>query len=246
MQILLLADIHGNYPALKAVAHHFEATSFDFIINCGDSTVYGPYPNEVLNWLRAHDTISILGNTDKKVIKLLQGKTFKKPSKSEKRIMYSTTADSLSPKNRAFLLSLTKKQTLLLDHATHNITNDCTIGIFHGSPEHPHEFIFDNTPDDRFMELANNTPYQIIVTGHSHTPYHKYFGATHFINPGSVGRMFDGNSAASCATISLTEGSIRVNHFRIEYDVWQLVEELRRQKLPEIYERMFVTGRKLN
>jgi predicted phosphodiesterase len=70
MKILLLSDIHGNFPALAAIINFFEDTSFTAICNCGDSLVYAPFPNETLHWLQNNNVRSILGNTDRKVKKL--------------------------------------------------------------------------------------------------------------------------------------------------------------------------------
>ena len=237
-KILLLSDIHGNFPALAAVAKKVHAEKVNVILNAGDCTVYAPFANQVLDWLRAHEVISILGNTDIKVKKLLKGKSFKKPSKPEKRIMYTSTADSLSRDNRKFLFHLTKKKILRISGRT--------IGLFHGSPEHANEFLFASTPDVRFQELAGKTDCDIIITGHSHTPYHKQIAGVHFINPGSTGRMFDGDPRASCALLTLTKRAITVEHYRISYPVEKVVKKLARRQLPTIYAKMYTMGRKLN
>ncbi len=238
MRILLLSDIHGNLPALLAIDRFFADQPFDAICNCGDSTVYAPFPNETLQWLQDKKVISVLGNTDQKVITLLQGQTFKKPHDEEKRMMYRSTVEALNEQSKDYLLSLADSQVIEFD--------DITIGLFHGSPDHPRELLFAHTPDSRFLELSQPSKYHIVVTGHSHSPYHKYIDATHFINPGSAGRMFDGNPEASCATLTLTEGHIKVELHRISYPVEEVVTVLRQQQLPEIYSDMFRQGRKLN
>jgi len=38
-KILLLGDIHANYPALKAIQKYIKSDRFDRIINTGDFTV---------------------------------------------------------------------------------------------------------------------------------------------------------------------------------------------------------------
>lgn len=247
MKILLLADIHGNYPALAALSNLFADESFQYIINCGDSLVYAPFANETMRWLEEHQALSILGNTDKKVIRLLQGKPMRKPSKEEKRVMYTSTARQLEAGAAKYLLSLPTSATVRVSLAGPESGDEVsTIGIFHGSPEEPHEFLFDDTPDERFQELTSHCDCQIVVTGHSHTPYHKYIAGTHFINPGSAGRMFDNNPRGSCAVVELTAGSIKVEHFRFAYDVEAVAQALAEAGLPEIYARMFREGRKLN
>lgn len=238
MQILLLSDIHGNLPALLAIDHYFADKSFDAIYNCGDSTVYAPFPNETLQWLQDRKAYSILGNTDHKVITLLQGKDFKKPHNEEKRIMYRSTVQALNNESKQYLCTLEDSQIIEF--------GDYTIGLFHGSPDHPRELLFAQTPDSRFQELSHLTNCRIVVTGHSHSPYYKHIQGTHFINPGSAGRMFDGNPEASCATLTLSEQDIQVSLHRIPYPVEDVVTALQQQHLPEIYTDMFRQGRKLN
>jgi diadenosine tetraphosphatase ApaH/serine/threonine PP2A family protein phosphatase len=68
----------------------------------------------------------------------------------------------------------------------------------------------------------------------------------HFINPGSVGRMFDGDPRASFAILKLGSGKIAVEHFRIPYAVEKVVRGLKKQKLPNIYGKMYRIGKKLN
>jgi putative phosphoesterase len=245
-RILLLSDIHGNYPALAAIDRDLNAASFDGIINCGDSIVYAPFPNETLSWLSCHNAISILGNTDRKVIDLLTGTPFKKPRNPEKRIMYTSTAEALDDAGRRTLLSLHEVETLVLQHPHSTHKQSLSIGIFHGSPADPNEFLFVDTPDNRFHALAADIGYRIVVTGHSHSPYHKFLSDVHFINPGSVGRMFDGDARASCAILEISEKEIHVEHLRLSYDIAKVVKEIDRQQLPKIYSTMFLQGRKLN
>ena len=158
LKILLISDIHGNYPALQAIDRQLNASGFDYIVNSGDSLVYAPFPNETIGWLRQHRAISILGNTDQKVIKFISGKVVKKPGNPEKRIMYTSTAEMLDEAGRSYLCSLKTSFKLKLDQTGR--TGQCRkikLGVFHGSPADHDEFLFVDTPDSRFFELANLT-----------------------------------------------------------------------------------------
>ena len=239
-EILLLGDVHANYPALKAIGDFLQLERFDWIINTGDLTVYSTFPNETIEWFRNLEdrAICILGNTDRRILKLLKGKKIKKPKKKEKRVMYFWTGDTLTAKNIAFLKTLQKKSELFI--------NGLRIGIFHGSQDDSNDQLFPSTPDSRFFQLAKKSPYHIHVMGHSHVPFHKVVAGTHFINPGSVGRMFDGDPRSSFAILKVTSGQLAVEHFRIPYPVEEVVKGLKKNKLPDIYCDMFLTGKKLN
>jgi len=247
IKILLISDIHGNYPALQAIDRELNAATFDYIINSGDSLVYAPFPNETINWLKKYKAISILGNTDQKVIDFFSGRPVKKPKNPEKRVMYTTTSDDLNSTGRSYLLSLAIKQKLKLFPAVSSAKGKkIKLGIFHGSPADHNEFLFADTKNERFHELATLTDCQIVITGHSHTPYHKLLSDTHFINPGSAGRMFDSDPRASCAILEISIHGIIVQHFRIAYDIGEVVSKIKQNNLPEIYATMYREGKKLN
>jgi predicted phosphodiesterase len=120
------------------------------------------------------------------------------------------------------------------------------IGVFHGTCDDPDEELFPDAPEARFHKLAKNSACQIHIMGHSHVPYYKVVDGVHFINPGSAGRMFDGDPRASFAILKMSSGKISVEHFRIPYPVKKVVKSLKKNRLPDIYAKMFQIGKKLN
>jgi putative phosphoesterase len=238
-KILLLGDVHANYPALKAIGQFIKPNRFDRIVNTGDFTVYSTFPNETIQWFRERKrTICILGNTDRKILRILKGKKLKKPKKNEKRVMYFWTSENLLPENIAYLKSLPQK--------TDFTVGSFRIGVFHGTLEDPDEELFPSAPESRFQQLAKDSPYQVQIMGHSHAPYYKIVDGIHFINPGSVGRMFDSDPRTSFAILKISSENIAVEHFRIPYAVEAVIADLKNQKLPGIYAKMFRVGKKLN
>ncbi len=238
-KILLLGDIHANFPALKAIEKHIKPDRFDRIINTGDFTVYSTFPNETIQWFRKRKkTICIFGNTDRRVLRILNGKKLKRPRKKEKRVMYFWTSENLLPENIKYLKSLPQKADFT--------TGSIRIGVFHGTCDDPDEELFPDAPEARFHQLAKNSACQIHIMGHSHVPYYKIVDGVHFINPGSVGRMFDGDPRASFAILRVYSNKIAVEHFRIPYGVEKVVKGLKKNNLPHIYAKMFQVGKKLN
>ena len=51
MKLLILSDIHGNWPALEAVLA--AEPEHEAVVFCGDVVDYGPQPVECLRWLAA-------------------------------------------------------------------------------------------------------------------------------------------------------------------------------------------------
>ena len=64
-KLLVLSDVHANYPALKAIENHVvNPDRFDRIVNAGDLTVYSTFPNETIEWFRRRTKpVCIAGNT---------------------------------------------------------------------------------------------------------------------------------------------------------------------------------------
>ena len=59
VRILLIADIHSNWPALRAIQE-----SFDVCLFLGDLVDYGPDPVPCIDWVRQNVQASVRGNHD--------------------------------------------------------------------------------------------------------------------------------------------------------------------------------------
>ena len=239
-KVLLLSDIHANFPALKAVINSIKIDQFDLIINAGDLIVYGPFPNKSIKWCKnKKNVLSIKGNMEKRILRLLKNGVLKRPHSQEKKLMYYWTAEKLRKKYIEHLKKMPKTLSL-------NIEN-LSIGIFHGTAFKANETLFPvSSSKERFGKLAEKFPFKIHIMGHSHVPYHKIINDIHFINPGSVGRMFDDNPAASFAVLKISSKKISVKHFRVSYPVEKTINSLYENKFPSIFAKMFETGQKLN
>ena len=57
MKILLLADIHANWPALSAIRE-----SFDLCLFLGDLVDYGSNPVPCIEWVQSQPHVAVRGN----------------------------------------------------------------------------------------------------------------------------------------------------------------------------------------
>lgn len=236
MKFTLIADIHGNLPAIEAVLRHASTqNAAQSILNLGDLTGYGPFPEEVVRWSRNNRTINILGNYDKKVLSKSHRKSGWDALKNEdKRAMFAWTYQALSKTSRKYLSTL--PETHLVD------LEGIKILMTHGSPESISEHLGANTSEDRFAALADKTNADIILFGHSHQPFTKTVNNMQFINPGSVGRLDDGDPRASYAVLEIDHGEIHVQFFRVPYDIMSAVKAIRLAGLPEIFAQVIRQG----
>lgn len=62
MRIALLADIHGNLPALEAVLQHLEREQPDYVVLDGDLINGVPFSKAVIDAVRQRDWVVIRGN----------------------------------------------------------------------------------------------------------------------------------------------------------------------------------------
>lgn len=237
MKITLIADIHGNLPALQAVLRHARARqAVQTILNLGDSVGYGPFPDEVVQTIQGKAFINIIGNYDQKVLdKTHRKEGWQKVKTPNKRAMFAWTYQTLSKKSRRYLKSLPEQREIEI--------NGTSLLLTHGSPASLSEHLRPDTPEDRLRELADEVTGKVVLCGHSHQAFIREVDEVRFINPGSVGRLDDGDPRASYAILDILQGKVAVQFFRIPYDIQAVVQQVRQAGFPEIITQVFRQGR---
>ena len=67
-RIAVVSDIHGNLPALEAVARELANASADAVVNLGDIASGPLWPSETVRWLQQRDWPAIAGNHERQVL----------------------------------------------------------------------------------------------------------------------------------------------------------------------------------
>jgi diadenosine tetraphosphatase ApaH/serine/threonine PP2A family protein phosphatase len=233
MRILVLSDIHANYPALDAVLQ--DAGTVDETWCLGDLVGYGPDPNMVIERVRELPQLTcILGNHDVAVSGRMAFEAFN----GDARRSLTWTEKVLSADGMDFLRSL-----------PHNIKVRGDVTLAHGSPRDTiWEYVL-NTLSARLNFDHFVTP--LCFVGHTHiqcifqldenndrvtmgtTKVGEPFllGQRSIVNPGSVGQPRDRDPRAAYAIYDSRAKTWEAR--RVEYDIAEVQMHIREAGLPE-------------
>ncbi|HVQ01534.1 MAG TPA: YfcE family phosphodiesterase [Candidatus Thermoplasmatota archaeon] len=232
-KIAVLADIHGNSDALHAVLEDARKNNAALIIVAGDLVGYGAFPQEVVAELDSERVLCVLGNYDAEVLEWK-----KNPSPNpidETEISLDYAVQQLQKPSIRFLKSLPKRVKLSL--------GEKRIFLTHGSPASIDEHIYPDTSEQRLKELSQDAQADVIIVGHSHTPFIRTVNQVMFVNPGSVGRPGIGDTRASYVLLTVHPFSLEPR--KVPYDVMHAVDALRQRHLPDHFAQMLLQGTSL-
>ena len=225
MKIALLSDTHANLPALRAVIAHARRQNVDAFWHLGDSVGYSPFPRETIAFLRQVCDKQIVGNYDLKVLSPVFIRKLKRLKKDPDKVFsFVWTRRALSDEDRAFLSGLPRVLRVRIDGKRILMTHGSPRGI--EDPLTPWSAIF------RLREIAREAKADLVLCGHTHRAFERRVGRTLFVNPGGVGRSFDGDPRASYAVLDIRKKKISVEPFRVRYDAKPLVREMRDRGFP--------------
>lgn len=237
MRVAVIGDAHGNLPALEAVLRDANRRRPNAIWNLGDLIGYGPHPEEVVQRLKSRKIASIAGNFDERVLGWRPDPPAKDGGSADRWLAAGWARENLSENSLAFLKALPPERRR--KHEGHSLL------LTHGSPASRTERLEPTTSPKRLRELAAIAKADIVLCGHSHIPWARNVDGVWFVNPGGVGRSDDGDPRASYALLELNEGSVRITHRRVAYDVASVANAIRRLGLPEVFARMILESKPL-
>ncbi|MFM7152177.1 MAG: metallophosphoesterase family protein [Gemmataceae bacterium] len=211
MRILLVADIHANWPALEAVIRE----PHDLCLCLGDLVDYGLDPAPCIAWVRDKAHVCVRGNHDHGVAQNVHvNGTGKSVLKYLTGVTRTYTRSVLDPDDLRYLgqLPVSKRLTLM----------DSRFLLVHASPRDP---LDEYAPADVEFWRRRLQPLDVdvVCVGHTHHPYVLEVDGKLVVNPGSVGQPRDGDPRASYAILE----NGRVELKRVEYPVERTLERIR-------------------
>lgn len=177
LRIALIADVHGNLPALESVAADIPGRGISRVVNLGDHASGPLWPRETVEFLMQQPWVHIAGNHDRQV-------AFGDRSSHSPSDLFAL--EQLADVHKRWLATLPAATSM----------NDESILLCHGTPADDSTYLLE-TPERGLLRLASAdeidarlgpTTSQLVGCGHSHIPrvVRARSGST-IVNPGSVG-----------------------------------------------------------
>jgi predicted phosphodiesterase len=231
LRIAIISDIHSNLEALTSTLKLIDTLSVDQTICLGDVVGYGANPNECVELVKRHCSVTLLGNHDQASIDMSRTKSFT----TNARIAAEWTGEQLTPESKEFLLSL--ELTGRLDNML----------FVHSSPYEPEEWHYILSVLDAQPALrAFDEP--VCFIGHTHVPAlytesgrvgHVQKNVRTLVNVGSIGQPRDGNPELS---FGLFDTEVwKYENIRGEYDIKTASDKILEAGLPrQLADRLFI------
>jgi len=251
-KVAVIADVHGNLPALEACLAEIGARGAAAVLCAGDVVGYGPWPGACVDVLREAGVVTVRGNYDTGAGLLLQdcGCAYPTPREQETgAISLGWTQAVLTPNQREWLAALP-------DLATVTTPGGRPLAVvFHGSPRRVNEYLYEDRPETSLARLMASEPAPVAVFGHTHLPYRRMLGPDRLlVNCGSTGRPKHGHPLACYAWLEWPEqladrpdadvvGALPSVEIRqVPYDHARTARAITACGLPDDFARLILTG----
>jgi predicted phosphodiesterase len=219
-RVAIIADIHGNLPALEAVLAEIAAEGIERIVCLGDVAALGPQPREVIARLRTLGCPVVMGNTDA-ILLAPQHTAGERGDAWRNEDFDQWCAARLTSDDLAYLHTFAPTISLPLHDGV-------SLLCYHGSPRSYDERITAETPDDALHEMLAERPAQLYAGGHTHQQLLRRHRDALVLNPGTVGFAKDtippavpvrNPSWAEYAVIASDGGRLDVSLRRVPFDL---------------------------
>ncbi|MEM7482506.1 MAG: metallophosphoesterase family protein [Acidobacteriota bacterium] len=211
MRIAVIADIHGNVPALEAVLDHLVGRAVDEVLVGGDLVGRGPEGGRVVQRIGELGFPTIGGNHEEYLLDFRHGRVPAEWDTAEEWDAARWMAAELSDDDVRAIESLPFS------------LNRPGMRLVHGTPSSNRDGIGPWTGDALLRRHWDEVPETLLVCAHTHRPLVRRVPNGLVVNVGSVGLPFNGDHAAQYAIFErpsdAPEGAWKVEPQRVPYDL---------------------------
>lgn len=208
MRIAVIADLHGNLAALRAVVDDLDRQAVDDVLVGGDLADGGRQPAEVIDLLQDRRWSMVRGNADRGVVEVLDGSIIPSP---QWHACAAWTISQLGQTRVEFLrrLPLAIRRPL---------PGGRELLVVHATPWHDREIVHPDAPLEVARQLLSTGRADVVAYGHIHRAYHRGVDGGLVLSVGAVSWSHDQDPRPAYSVLHV-DGTIRVEIRRVSYDV---------------------------
>ena len=207
----MIADLHGNVPALDAVLADLERVQPDAVVIAGDFVNRGPQSHAVVARASQLGFPAISGNHDTWLVTLTRGERLPEGWETSWWTPVRRATQELTPADLRWLDGLPFSLRVELPGAEPAL-------IVHGNPRYSREGMGRMVSDERLADALAGVEERTIIGAHIHYPYERWLGQRHAIVIGAVGCPFNGDINAQYGLFTWGDGVWHVEHRSVAYD----------------------------
>ncbi|HLV33738.1 MAG TPA: metallophosphoesterase family protein [Spirillospora sp.] len=222
-RLAILADIHGNLPALEAVIADMAHFQPDHVIVAGDLINVGPFSAQVMQRVSELGWTAIRGNHE---YYLLEYNTPRAPESRRDWVTLPFLYEQLAGRWYNLIAAMPDELTLYYPDGP-------PIRVLHGLPGNPWEALHRLSTDDAVCAALDGVAEATVISGHYHLSFEKRVNGWHVLNPGSLGVPMDGLQDAGYLLLDSTGSGWQPTFRRVPVDYAPLYAEFERQRFVE-------------
>jgi predicted phosphodiesterase len=207
----VIADLHGNLPALEAVLADLERVRPDRIVIAGDFVNRGPQGRAVLERVVPLGFPAISGNHDTWLAMLARGQNLPENWETPWWTPVRLAAQELTPAWVEWLEALPPTLRVELPGTQPAL-------VVHGSPRHSREGMGRMRTDEQVAEAVAGVEEATIIGAHIHYQYERWVAGKHVVVVSAVGCPFNGDVNAQYGLFTWNGRGWRFEHRSVPYD----------------------------
>ena len=242
MRIAVLADVHGNLPALQAAIGELERLQPDQVILNGDLINAVPFSPEVVDLVRTSTWSVVRGNHEFYYLDFGTERAAPSMDDPSRWGQLHWLVERITPEQGAYLAMLPDERTVYFPGTE-------PLKVAHGVPGRNRVGFYNEQPDADIVADVKSIQERTVVSAHTHVQVDRHVrmpapldvdmfadphtsgkrrpanGARdwHVINPGSIGLPLNGDPGAQFAVIesvpeATERGGWKATHYSVPYD----------------------------